>query len=335
MRKQKHTNYNLRRIRQVVNEGKQPLYELFNNKVVGHILSGAALENTLFHGRESEKSLQIKLVDKGQDIACIFGLDHRAFGEKYLQAISGDGQEARRIRTLHSSSLLSLLCFYGVSKRRPLLLNFDGRSVKFIASIFEVKNYVGADEAGNGHYSNIDVVLIGKDLDTGKKIILFLESKFSEYLTWGKYCDISNHVYDEIYDQLKKGKYLERMGLKLEASLVNAGYSDLTSIKGKTLHYAGGIKQMISHFLGVRNVADDNAYKDYDIYLGEILFRFPDSIDAAGRKYNDYNQLCGILAEGLNSLSDSKLKVIDQCLTYQDVFKDYKLDKAVRAFYSL
>ena len=335
MRKQIHTNYNLRKIRQVIDEGKQPLYELFNNEKAGGILSSVTLENTPFCGRVSEKSLRIKLEDKGQDLACIFGLDYRIFGEKYFQAISGDGQEARRIRTLHSSSLLSLLCFYGVSEKRPLLLGIDGRIVKFTSSTFEVKNYVGTDETGKSHDSNIDVVLIGKDVDTEKKTILFLESKFSEYLTWGKYCDISNHVYEEIYCQLKKGKYLERMGLKFEPSPVNAGYSDLSSIKGNTQHYAGGIKQMVSHFLGVRNVADDKAYKDYDIYLGEILYRFPDSIDAEGDKFNDYYQLYNILAEGLNGLADSRIKVLDHCLTYRDVFKDYELEDAVRAFYSL
>ena len=335
MSKQNHTNYNLSKIQQVIDEGKQPLYELFNNEKVGNILSDITLENTPFRGRVSEKSLRIKLVDKGQDLACIFGLDHRTFGEKYLQAISGDGQEARRIRTLHSSSLLALLCFYGVSEKRPLMLGIDGRTVKFTASAFEVKNYVGTDETGKSHDSNIDVVLTGKDVASEKIIILFLESKFSEYLTWGKYSNISNHVYEDIYDQLKKGQYLERMGLKFEASPVNTGYSDLYSIKGNSLHYAGGIKQMISHFLGVKNASDDKAYKHCDIYLGEILYRFPDSIDAEGYKFHDYNQIYGILTEGLNRLSESKFKVLNHCLTYQEVFKNYEMEDAIRTFYSL
>lgn len=332
---QTHTNHNLKIIQQVINEGKQPLYELFNNEKVGNILSDVVLENSPFRGRISKKSLRIKLEDNGQDLASIFDLDHRVFGEKYLQAISGDGQEARRIRTLHSSSLLSLLCFYGVSEERPLLLSLDGRRVKFTASYFEKKNPIGIDETGKNHDSNIDIVLIGKDVVTGKDIVLFLESKFSEYLTWGGHNGISNYVYKETYDQLKRGKYLERMGLKFVESPVKAGYSNLMAIKGYTPHYASGIKQMISHFLGVRNAADDQAYRDYDIYLGEILYKFPDSIDASERKFKDYNQLYGVLAEGLNSLLDSKFKVIDHCLTYQEVFTDYKMDHAVKAFYSL
>ena len=84
----------------------------------------------------------------GQDIACIFRLNPKVFAEKYQQAISGLGQEARRIRTLHSSSLLCLLCFYGVSEERPLSLNLEGRQITFTSSRFEVKSLVGTDETG-------------------------------------------------------------------------------------------------------------------------------------------------------------------------------------------
>ena len=261
--------------------------------------------------------------------------DWKIFADKYLQATSGDGQEARRIRTLHSSSLLCLLCFYGVSEERPLNLIVEGRQVAFTSSQFEVKNPVGTDETGKEHNSNMDVVLYGIDTQTGKKVILFLESKFSEYLTWGKYGGISNHVYQKIYAQLCHGGVLERMELKYEECPDKPGYSDLASVKGKTMHYAGGIKQMVSHFLGVKNTTAGKQFEDYDIYLGEILFRFPGSIEDAQRKFNDYDGLYKTLAEGLNQLSEDNFKVLGQCLTYQDVFKDYDLEESVRTFYSL
>ena len=322
-------------IQSVIENGPQQLYEIFNNESVERILSGVTLENTLFRGKRSQKSLSIKHMDTGQDLACIFGLDWKIFADKYLQATSGDGQEARRIRTLHSSSLLCLLCFYGVSEERPLNLIVEGRQVRFTSSQFEVKNPVGTDKTGKEHNSNMDVVLYGKDSQNGKKVILFLESKFSEYLTWGKYSGISNHVYRKIYAQLSHNGVLERMGLKYEENPDNRGYSDLASVKGKTLHYAGGIKQMVSHFLGVKNAAAGKQYEDYDIYLGEILFKFPDSIEDAQRKFNDYDGLYKTLAKGLNLLSEDKFKVLGQCLTYQDVFKDYDLEESVRSFYSL
>ena len=322
-------------IQSVIENGPQQLYEIFNNESVERILSGVTLENTLFRGKRSQKSLSIKHMDTGQDLACIFGLNPKIFAVKYLQATSGDGQEARRIRTLHSSSLLCLLCFYGVSEERPLNLIVEGRQVRFTSSQFEVKNPVGTDETGKEHNSNMDVVLYGKDSQNGKKVILFLESKFSEYLTWGKYSGISNHVYRKIYAQLSHNGVLERMGLKYEENPDNRGYSDLDSVKGKTMHYAGGIKQMVSHFLGVKNAAAGKQYEDYDIYLGEILFKFPDSIEDAQRKFNDYDGLYKTLAKGLNQISEDKFKVLGQCLTYQDVFKDYDLEESVRSFYSL
>lgn len=328
-------SYNQKLIQSVIENGPQQLYEIFNNESVERILSGVTLENTLFRGMRSQKSLSIKHMDTGQDLACIFGLDWKIFADKYLQATSGDGQEARRIRTLHSSSLLCLLCFYGVSEERPLNLIVEGRQVRFTSSQFEVKNPVGTDETGKEHNSNMDVVLYGKDSQNGKKVILFLESKFSEYLTWGKYNGISNYVYQKIYAQLEESGFLERMGLKYEECPDNPGHSDLDSVKGKTMHYAGGIKQMVSHFLGVKNAAAGKQYEDYDIYLGEILIKFPDSIEDAQRKFNDYEGLYKTLAEGLNQLSEDKFKVLGQCMTYQEVFKDYNLDESVRSFYSL
>ncbi len=337
MRKQNYTTDNLRKILQVITDGEKPLYEIFNNESVGRILSGVTLINTWYQGRFSKRSLQIKCDDisQGEDLARAFCLNGNHFNDKYQEAISGDGQEARRIRTLHSSSLISLLCFYGISKTKPLHLDFEGRHVVFTESTFEVKNPVGTDMEGHTHESNVDVVLTGKDIATHKTVILFLESKFSEYLNWGCYSGISHSVYGTVYSQLTKGKYLERMGLKYKDDPDNKGYHGLFSVKGRTQHYAGGIKQMVSHYLGVRNAAEKESYRDCDIYLGTILYQFPDTIDTDGKKFNDYNKIYSILANGLNALSKSKVRVLNQCLTYHDVFKTYELDDSVRSFYSL
>ena len=178
MSTQSYNNHSLKKIQKTIKEGPQPLYELFNNEAVGKILADVQLENgPWWFYRISKKYLRIKFVEKGQDLACIFGLNPNVFADKYQQAISGDGQEARRIRTLHSSALLCLLCFYGISEKRPLNLNLEGRQITFTSSQFEVKSLVGTDETGREHESNMDVVLCGKDAQTGKKVILFLESK--------------------------------------------------------------------------------------------------------------------------------------------------------------
>lgn len=330
---------NLNKIQEVIREGCQPLYGLFNREAVGEILSSAVLENTPYRGGVSKRSLRIRIKpkaeDRGEDLAGIFGLDAEVFGKKYLEAISGDGQEARRIRTLHSSSLLCLLCFYGVSEDRPLVIKIDGRVVKFTSSSFEVKLPVEKEENGESRPANIDVVLAGKDEKRGKLVMLFLESKFSEYLSWGKYEGISNRVYEKTYSQLCKGGYLDMMGLKFEENPENPSYSVLSSINGRTIHYASGIKQMVSHFLGVKNISERERYKGVDTYLGEILYKFPDPIDKRNLKFQDYRHLYEILAEGLNKISDSKFKVVVQCFTYQEVFKSFNLNPSVRLFYFL
>ncbi len=315
-----------------------PVYSLFNNTEVLKFLDGLEIEKTIWRDDiESERSLRLatKAPKKPDDLIHSFNLNPKLFPAKFKKAIGGDGQEYRRIRTLHSSSLISLLCFYGVSEAKPLTISIDGRNVEFTESSFEEKNTIGPDADGKPHESNMDVFLKGRDKETGRAVVLFLESKFSEYLSWGKHSDISNFVYWKTYAQLFNGGYLDRMGLKYESTDNNDTYSELASIKGYTRHYAGGIKQMVSHFLGVKNVAAEDKYKDCDIYLGEILFKFPETVDPKHIKFNDYNRLYGILAEGLNAISESKFKIVGQCFTYQDVFKSFDLDETVRLFYSL
>ena len=315
-----------------------PVYSLFNNTEVLRFLDSLEIEKTIWRDDiESERSLRLatKAPKKPDDLIHSFNLNPKLFPAKFKKAIGGDGREYRRIRTLHSSSLISLLCFYGVSEAKSLSISIDGHDIEFTESSFEEKNTIGPDADGKPHESNMDVFLKGRDKETGRAVVLFLESKFSEYLSWGKHTEISNYVYWETYAQLFNGGYLDRMGLKYDPMDKKKKYSELASIKGRTHHYAGGIKQMVSHFIGVKNVAETEKYKDCDIYLGEILYRFPESVDPKSNKFNDYTRLYGILAEGLNSISDSKFKIVGHCLTYQDVFKTFDLEETVKTFYSL
>ena len=319
---------NTNKIQEAIEKGPQPLYKLFNTDAVRNILAVTELENTRWQGVVSKKSLRIrcKETQSGKDLERILDLNADAFEEKYQEAISGDGMEGNRIRTLHSSSLISLLCFHGISDSKPLLLELNGNKTEFTSVHFEVKNPVGTDEFGREHESNIDVALTGHDELSGRPVILFLESKFSEYLHWGSYNDISQHVYGDIYTLLDKNQTLDRMGLKYQDGCLSA-------TKGFTHHYAGGIKQMVSHYLGVNNIIEK--YKGHDIYLGEIIYKFPESIDDAHRKFEDYTGLYKILAEGLNELSDDRFKIVNKCMTYQEVFKAFELNERVRTLYSL
>ena len=173
------------------------------NSFVKECIKKGLLSKTYWQGKYSNNSCSFmdmrKKVDKCQictHLREIFGITNDTFGGKFCMAIAGDGQEYRRISTLHSSSLVALLCFYSLSKEHALKMNIDGQEIEFYESLFEQKNSIGKE----GHNSNMDVVLIGFNKQ-GESVILFLESKFSEYLSHGKYDKISD-VYDEVYYQL-------------------------------------------------------------------------------------------------------------------------------------
>lgn len=260
-----------------------------------------------------------------------FGISNpELFKSKYCEAVSGNGQEWRRITTLHSSSLIALLCFYNVTSDHPL--SFLGYT--FTASYFEVKTDVPKSKP-----SNMDIVLRGKDDKTGRKVVLFLESKFSEYLSTGKYDCISSEVYGDTY------KELELFSNPIPPLSFEDDGASITISSSQNGYYCGGIKQMISHYIGVSNYsakkekalsshAGFKSSKDEDVILAEILFQFPKEVDKIDRfsKYKDlYNKLAKRINEG------KKLKMLEEVISYQDIFngKDYITEDIIRQFYGL
>lgn len=261
-----------------------------------------------------------------------FDITSPVFDEKFHEAISGDGQELKRIAVLHSSSLAALLCFYQVNEH-PLTIKLNGVDCTFTKSFFECKNKVGKDEKGNIHYSNIDVILTGKN-NNGDSVILFLESKFSEYLTGGKKEGISRFVYGDLYDKIEK----------IEGLTIKQKNKEITiSSTSKKQHYCEGIKQMISHYLGITESFLNSYCNTYDnVCLGELLFHFDDEKTDSGMfddYFDDYNTLYKQLSTNLNSISrqnNDKLIVLPEVLTYQSIFANNPiLDKKVKEFYHL
>ena len=270
--------------------------------------------------KSNEKDVANKLID-------VFGIaDYELFHEKFHEAVSGDGQELSRVNVFHSSSLIALLCFYAV-KKKNLTIKLDKRDAIFDDVAFEQKN-----EVSNGHCSNIDVMLSGHYKDDDKNVILFLESKFSEYLKCGKQDNISKEAYENMYNKL-----FPIVGLKFKD--MDDGTLSIIGKRGNCTHYAGGIKQMISHYMGIKNSYKNNSnikfqYDNQDIYLGEIMYKFPKEIDK--KKLENYRGLYSELAEKLNGLSDGcNITVLGEVMTYQDVFKNYNLDDLVKKYYNV
>lgn len=301
------------------------------------------LQKTPWRDTVSENSLMFR-GEKGPDevLKKVFCLGD-AFQQKYPQAVSGNGQEEQKINRLHSSALLSLLTFYSVSKENPITFKLNGKEVVFTNVKFEHKNCVEKDKKGNEHNSNMDITLYDGDTLKSSKNVLFLESKFSEYLTLGQKKDISNTVYGDIYRMLFNQPSVD----KLVCERQDSGYFLLkTNEKGN--HYCEGIKQMISHYMGVLNFVRE--YKCLNVYLGCILFDFKDGtidtkVEGAGISHlEDYRRVYSYLCKKLEGLSGDfakpeNLHILNECLTYQDVFQMEQnrniLDKNVKTFYSL
>lgn len=278
-------------------------------------------------GKESPWSLSFA----GHCLKDVFAINNPVFCAKYAEAISGDGQEANKITTLHSSSLASLLLFYSVSEKNPIYFMINNQLERFTESRFEVKNEV---HQGSNNYSNVDVVLYGDNC------ILYLESKFSEYLGSGAVEVREVDYYDRIYDRLSAT--LKEAGLHL----VNKdGKRYLDSIDGKTF-YCEGIKQMISHFLGVSTEIITGRINNEGkrIVLGEIFFNFGDKVPRCNKKYNSYKDAYATLKEGLQHCAeeDKSGLLINDLTTYQcvlgikqnEAFLN-KLPDRVREFYCL
>ena len=222
----------------------------------------------------TDPSYEIAFSDKtlidfvGDKIALSFDINKNkdTFAKKFQMACSGSGDELKKITTLHSSSLCALLFFFNVDNKKLVIKSLS--EYEFTESYFEFKNKV------IGYPSNIDVVLLGNNKETGKKVILLLESKFSEYITGTGKIEVSESYFKSdccsapIYNCIEKEKSFD----------FNKKDGFYNSEK-----YNEGLKQMISHYYGIRNFMkkpadNEDVYKnirDYEaeeIILGEILF---------------------------------------------------------------
>ena len=304
-----------------------------------------------FSGKEESKELLPK----------IFGIvNPELFKEKFNMAVSGSGQELSKIRTLHSSSLCALLHFYNVTEKNPLTLSLGTdkkqRTAEFTKSVFEFKSPVIINP------SNMDVVLIGKDTESGEDIVLFLESKFAEYYTSAstRHKEISQKYLDNKYgSDLYKDNVLTRLGLK--RNNYDPNYFELVSMSEP--FYIRGIKQMISHYIGIRNVLNKNYFSEKDpdnnskqkeikdaiekgnggegaiVILGEIAFdRFIGDLELKpGLKCGAiYSQKYEILADEIGKLikNEKRFEVLKKEMGYSlFVSNPHKIEDRIRQFY--
>ena len=302
-------------------------------------------------GIGSKNSYSFAGDDKEKVLRNIFGIVNKElFHEKFEQACGGSGQEYRRITTLHSSSLCALLFFYNISENNALKLNLEERTITFTKSVFEFKTSVIAGP------SNMDVVLVGKD-EKGKSVVLFLESKFSEYYTSASYKSEGISIAyenNEFSSKFYEDSFLNKLGIIKETD------GNGIRLKSKNKFYITGIKQMISHYIGIRNSLNNkfitegvskshtnvvNLIKNgADIILAEILFdKIIGDLETGSEQtcLGLYSQAYEILARKFNEEIDmaglsNRFVVLNHELKYSCFkSKGHSIEPEIKEFYNI
>lgn len=336
---------------------KLKIYEAltYNDKDVSRTLqlvkdkSNQKEKKTILVESKNSFSFRKNKNEESLDTICrVFKLNKKSIESDFKDAISKF--EADRIRVVHSSSLCAFLHFYNVSKKNPIYID----KVKYTKVYFEVKNDVFTNEKSNP--SNVDLVL--KSID--KKKLLFLECKFSEYFEKKSSLEVDSKYEQEYLNILDSNRTpLASQNKNIKTCLI---YYDKgkekkyikISLKDEKTHYIDGIKQMISHYLGVCNFIkkekdNENRIKlnDYEVELATILFDSDKWDKAAISDYKtQYNNLATFLNEDISRKGFKKFKVRVEkdedkgILTYQKIFnnkdnKDYydKLTDEIKKFY--
>lgn len=247
------------------------------------------------------------------------------FRKKFVESISGDGDELAKNNALHSSSLCALLCFYNV-KTNHLVLN----DIVYDDVYFEFKNKVVKNP------SNMDVVLTGKDKN-GDESILFIECKFSEFL----------------------GTKSSKLGETYKKEPFKHIFDGFQYEKRKVFQY--GLKQLVTHYIGIKNFMTEdpieykkcmkkyyrssevdriNLYRSFkNVSFLEVVFEFEKEPDF--QQYLDETKLVFETLEQERKTDNLNLNLLGT-VTYQHLFRDYKnginsrvLDPVVMEFYNL
>ena len=226
------------------------------------------------------------------------------FKKKLEQSISGDGGELTKNDALHSSSLCALLMFYNVNEDNPFSIEFPNGSIHSYTEVFfEVKNKVITKP------SNMDVVLINKVTDE----ILFIESKFSEYLKHQPHYKLRKG-YEENYPE----------------------YFDAINIRDMEI-FPDGIKQLVAHYIGIGHFKkcnytkedldsfyfEDDARRELynkqysNIAFMEVIFKLP---------YPEFDEYKKETEKTFKYLDKKKKITILYTKTYQELFKGKNKD---------
>jgi len=264
------------------------------------------------------------------------------FGEemslKHLKMFeNGSGSELEdkktpaKAKAIDSSSMLSYNFFRYIDESHPLEID----EIEYDKVFFEVKLRTLKTRSNP---ANIDVVLVSKD----RKTILFIESKFLEYIESGSAFFSESYKKEVSYYSYSDNKVDVKDLLEISNNFVN-----------KRGHYNYGIKQNICHLIGISNLKNSQAaqkwfintyrkkYKDVytdsdiDVFVNpKTTFRFMNLIfcpknEKAKKAYENYRK---DLEEFWKSLPPVIKEFIRTpfIMTYRDLFNKLPNELKVR-----
>ncbi len=276
---------------------------------------------------------------------------NEAFGtaikeDQYGYVVNGNGNEKDKINKAYSSSLQSLLFFSAVNAKNPITIN----KIDYTQALFEFKNRVIKSP------SCIDVVLIDKDY----KNFVFIESKLTEIprdsnedgtpvIGRSYFNDSCSAGYKKALDLAQSD--LNGIGIFIEdATETSKHLRRVHKIKDYKYVYSYGIKQILSHLIGISNfkynrkdstegrLSEELDCKDIKITYMELYNAFPKiGNKEIETKIDNFKEHCNAVR---TLIMRKEPKVVNNFLvmSYQDLYKnrgDYKISDKVVSFYHL
>lgn len=301
--------------------------------------------------KELEVSLTGYKID-GRDFKCKKELLESIFEihincDDYSSVVNGEGKEDRKIDTAFSSSLQSLLVFSQVNRGKKIRFKLGNDVIDFTKAYFEYKNKV------IGYPSSVDVVLQSENND-----LLFIESKLFEPVYESDV--VGKPVVGISYYKNGKNGFFAKLHFKNKETLKNLGINypaeygtnkepetkkySIDVIKGNKYVYSEGIRQCLSHLIGIQNIdnPDKNCSRELanienkKSYFVTIVNKLP-GYDDDGRVANFIKHLDKVVEAVKENIKDSVR--VCKTMTYQDLYylnPDYFKDtKKVVEFYKL
>ncbi|MDE6485649.1 MAG: hypothetical protein K2L14_09700 [Duncaniella sp.] len=305
-----------------------------------------------------EKDYETLYAREFADLFSIPENDRDVFYKAFNIATQGQGDELRKVNSVISSALLSLLTFYplfgNTDKSKYLTINGE----RYYRCFFEVRNRV----INPSRPSCVDVALISTD----DKKILFLESKLSEYADRVGISLELGKSYKSLYEG-ENGLHSLALCDYLNMEVEN-GTPILKSLDDKEKIYIEGIKQSISHLIGLvrgpqfykQGYYPKDYYEEYEdfykkadvIEYATILFD-PAAFEVNTEEFKAYSELYTetIIAHKDDILKCIKnwdngehyrgkhIEILDKILTYQGLLSDKNnrrlVAKSVLDYYKL